>query len=129
MFRHIKMVNSTEYYDLNGKNKLSGHSTDAMTTMSQEGFAAMVENYQPNITRMEDTVTSSSPLSREKLSPENASSDVANPHGYGYIPSLGEARVQNSLDIVNQESMLFSIGAITGVSMIVLGIMITSNNN
>jgi hypothetical protein len=125
MFRHIKMVNPSNYSDFESKNKLGGHPTDATTTMSQEGFAAMVESFKDpvkvSIDKMEDEVT--------RMNPVFASPNVENPHGYGYIPSLGEVRVQNSLDIVNQESMLFSIGAITGVSMIVLGIMITSNNN
>lgn len=112
------------YSDFISKNKLGGHPTDATTTMSQEGFAAMFESFNnpvvESISDMSGTVTTP---------PGFASSNVENPHGYGYIPSLGEVRVQNSLDIVNQESILFSIGAITGVSMIVLGIMVTSNNN
>ena len=122
------MANPSNYSDFKSKNKLGGHPTDATTTMSQEGFAAMFESFNnPAIEPIVNIANMSDPV--PTMSPDLASPNVENPHGYGYIPSLGEVRVQNSLDIVNQESMLFSIGAITGVSMIVLGIMITSNNN
>ena len=121
------MANPSNYYDLKVGYKLGGHPTDATTTMSQEGFSAMLESYKnPNpkieqITNMSDTVTT--------IPPNHNTTDVIDPYAFGYIPTLNETRVQNSLDIVNQESMLFSIGAITGVSMIVLGIIITSNSN
>ena len=129
MFRHIKMANTKEYYDLNGGYKLNGYPTDATTTMSQEGFAAMFESYQNS---MHEPMSSSKTIVSMNDSvpkPKYNSTKVKDPYGYGYIPTLKETRVQNSIDIVNQESMIFSIGAVTGVSLIVLGIMITSNTN
>jgi hypothetical protein len=54
---------------------------------------------------------------------------VSNPYGYGYIGSLNETRGKDAVDILNYEQTLFALGAITGVSVIVIGILITSNSN
>ena len=54
---------------------------------------------------------------------------VANPHGYGYVPSLIEMRNQDATDILAQESTNFALGAVAGVSLIVLGIIMTSVSN
>ena len=54
---------------------------------------------------------------------------VQNPYGYGYIPSFNEAQLQDAQNILNQESSIFAIGAVAGVSLIVLGILITSTQN
>lgn len=52
---------------------------------------------------------------------------VANPYGYGYVSSLNETRSQDAIDILTNERMLLALGAITGVSLIVFGILITSS--
>jgi hypothetical protein len=127
MFRHIKMANTKEYYDLNAGYKLNGYPTDATTTMSQEGFSAMFESYKNSTHEPMTSTIVSMDDSVPKL--KYKSTKVKDPYGYGYNPTLKETRVQNSIDIVNQERMMFSIGAVTGVSLIVLGIMLTSNNN
>jgi len=54
---------------------------------------------------------------------------VVNPHGYGYVPSLIEMRNQDATDILAQESTNFALGAVAGVSLIVLGIIMTSVSN
>ena len=55
------------------------------------------------------------------------SSNVVDPRGYGYMtPSLDEVRSKDSTDLVQQESATFVMGAIAGVSVIVLGILLTS---
>jgi hypothetical protein len=54
---------------------------------------------------------------------------VDSPYVYGHIPSSQETHLQDIQDITNQEYMLLSIGAVTGISLIVLGILITSNNS
>ena len=54
---------------------------------------------------------------------------VANPYGYGYAPSLNETRIQDSNDILAQETTNFALGAVAGVSLIVLGIIMTSVSN
>lgn len=55
---------------------------------------------------------------------------VLNPHAPGYMTaSLPEARNIDALDIQQQESALFALGAVAGVSLIVFGILITSASN
>jgi len=131
------------YYDLNASYKLNGHPTDATTTMSQEGFAAMYESYKNQESIQEDPIPEEhieesfqEPISNMINDPvptlyakKDGSTDVQNPYGYGYVKSLTETRIQDANDILNQNSMLFSIGAVAGVSLIVLGILVTSNNN
>ena len=53
---------------------------------------------------------------------------VSDPYGYGYIPSLNEVRTNDAKEIQNQESALFTLGAVTGVSLIVLGLLISSTS-
>lgn len=56
------------------------------------------------------------------------SNNVVNPYGYGYVPSLEETRNTDALDLYQQENATFVIGAITGVSLIVLGILLAANS-
>ena len=56
-------------------------------------------------------------------------SDVQDPNGYGYVASLEEERNLDAKSIQEQQNNLFVIGAITGVSLIVIGLIITSANN
>lgn len=57
------------------------------------------------------------------------SRNVVNPYGYGYVPSLEETRNTDAIDLYQQENATFIIGAITGVSLIVLGILVASNSS
>jgi hypothetical protein len=54
---------------------------------------------------------------------------VDNPNGYGYIAPIHEMRKNDAIDIQSQQSSIFALGAITGVSLIVFGILITSYSN
>lgn len=54
---------------------------------------------------------------------------VEDPNGYGYIAPLSEMRNKDAIDIQSQQSNVFALGAITGVSIIVFGILVTSYSN
>jgi len=75
------------------------------------------------IANMTDTVPSASPR------PDITDITVDNPNGYGYIASLPEMRHNDAIDIQSQQSNIFALGAITGVSLIVFGILVTSYSN
>jgi hypothetical protein len=53
---------------------------------------------------------------------------VIDPHGYGYVPPLPEARNQDALSIQHQESTIFALGAVAGVSLIVFSLLISSSS-
>ena len=57
------------------------------------------------------------------------STTVSNPYGYGYISSLSETRNQDAKDILMQESTMFVLGAIAGVSLIVAGLLFVSSSD
>jgi len=57
------------------------------------------------------------------------SSRVSDPYGYGYTSSLNEARNQDAKDILMQESTMFTLAAIAGVSIIVAGLLFTSSSD
>lgn len=132
------MTNPFEYYDLSTSYKLDGAPTNAITTMSLEGFAAMsvmeparthLEEEEEDEEGHEGLTGMSSTLSPDDVKKIDTSSEVNNPYGYGYVAPLSERRNQDAQDILSQENMLFSVGAVTGISLIVLGILITSANN
>lgn len=55
------------------------------------------------------------------------SSNVVDPNGYGYVtPYLDEVRSKDSRDLLQQENATFVMGAVAGVSVIVLGILLAS---
>ena len=55
--------------------------------------------------------------------------EVKNPYGYGYVASLNEARNHDAQEIQNQESTIFALGAVAGVSLIVFGLLISSSSS
>jgi hypothetical protein len=55
------------------------------------------------------------------------STEVKNPYGYGYVASLNEARNHDAQEIQSQESTIFALGAVAGVSLIVFGLLISSS--
>ena len=57
------------------------------------------------------------------------STRVSDPYGYGYTPSLSEARNQDAKEILMQESTMFTLGAIAGVSIIVAGLLFASSSD
>ena len=122
-----------DYYDLTPNKKLDGSRTDATTTMSKEGQLAaakantnisILQKNKEGMTSMSDPI----PTSVSNTVDFNDTA-VQNPYGYGYIPSLNEAQLQDAQNILNQENSIFAIGAVAGVSLIVLGIIITSTQN
>ena len=57
------------------------------------------------------------------------SSNVVDTNGYGYVASLDEVRNKDAVDLYQQEHATFAIGAIAGVSLIVLGILLAASSN
>ena len=57
------------------------------------------------------------------------STRVSDPYGYGYTPSLNEMRNQDAKEILMQESTMFTLGAIAGVSLIVAGLLFASSSD
>lgn len=57
------------------------------------------------------------------------STSVSNPYGYGYVSSLQEVRNQDAKDIQMQQGTMFALGAITGVSVIVVGLLFLSSTD
>jgi hypothetical protein len=57
------------------------------------------------------------------------SSSVLNPFGIGYAPPLSEARNLDAKEIQMQENTMFALGAITGVSLIVAGLLLASSSD
>jgi hypothetical protein len=107
--------------------------------MSKEGKIAAKgvangEEHSTNINKIEAFTMSADPVPTsmsDKLvtNADLKDASIKNPYGYGYIPSFNEARNQDAQNILNQESSIFAIGAVAGVSLIVLGILITSTQN
>jgi len=136
------MENSFEYYDLFATNKLDGMPISA-TNMQRSGPASTqhsitetLVDFTPDIKtdlKMTDDIRLNN-LNVNKNAMKNDpnmdySSKVSNPHGHGYVPSLSEVRNNDANEIRNQESVIFSLGAIAGVSLIVLGILVTSSSS
>lgn len=109
----------TEFYNLKMGFNLNGAPTDAVTTMSKEGMEASTTA----------PITILDPLPTPLTKVDVKDTEINNPNGYGYIKSLDEVRLKDANDIQAQENLIFTLGAITGVSMIVLSILITSTQN
>lgn len=127
------------YHDLSLP-KLHWATTDAKTSTppsegsNKESFTPNFNPDQPSNMNMTSTNIVSNNLvlnRRNMLSDPNAdySSDVSNPNGYGYVLSLNEARNQDAKEIQMQESTMFALGAITGVSIIVAGLLFLSSSD
>ena len=91
-----------------------------------ENFTEITPTETP--TTMTSTLSPTGPLLKNYNDDKVASDNkVSNPYAQGYMTSsLPEARNQDALDIQQQESALFALGAVAGVSLIVFGILITS---
>jgi hypothetical protein len=57
------------------------------------------------------------------------STKVNVPHGYGYNAPLTEVRNNDAIEIQNQQSIVFSLGAVAGVSLIVFGLLMSSSSD
>lgn len=131
---------SLEYHDINSNNNtLGGSVTTVKTTMSQEGKAILKEGFSftsdaPNGMVMTTDISGGSQKNLIRtwtgMSADpvyDLSNNVVDPYGYGYVPSLEETRNQDALNIYQQENSVFVMGAIAGVSMIVLGIVMAAS--
>ena len=133
------MPASFEYHDINSNaNSLGGSVTTVKTTMSQEGNATLKEGFlftqdAPPSMDMKTEIGSLrlktiwTGMSADPV--YDLSNNVVDPYGYGYVPSLEETRNQDALNIYQQENSIFVMGAIAGVSMIVLGIMMATGSS
>lgn len=112
----------TTYYDLTASTHLTGTPV--------EGFRENLD-FTNNATPASMTATLS-PNNNLKLASESinlSDTQVSNPYGYGYEPTLLETRVQDVNEILAQENTNFALGAVAGVSLIVFGILMASVSN
>ena len=98
------MSGTTEYYGFSSTNALSG---------------------TPIKESLNDMTTADISIPR----PDDKDSTVTDPYGYGYIPTMNEIRLKDSNDIQIQEQNVFVVGAITGVALIVLGLLLSSSSD
>ena len=123
------------YHDLSLP-RLSWATTDAKTSTPPVAEAFTL-NFSPDSPANMD-MTNTNILDRHlednykyMLNDQNAdlSTKVSDPYGYGYASSLNEARNQDAKDILMQESVMFTLGAIAGVSIIVAGLLFASSSD
>ena len=110
----------SEYYHL-GKTHLAGTNLETFATIKDDTPAAMSISTDIKSTNLKK--------SHEELIEDDYEKRINYPSGYGYIASLPEVRNENSMEIVRQQQSILAISAITGVSLIVLGILISAQNN
>jgi hypothetical protein len=138
------MENSFEYYDLFATSKLDGMLLSAADNnkshfgpaLTQNPITETLINFTQDVPvdfKMTDQIDYKNLKNAKDVMQNDANMDysnkVSNPHGYGYIPSLNEVRNNDAIEIRNQESVIFSLGAIAGVSLIVLGVLVTSSSS
>jgi hypothetical protein len=121
------------YHDLSLP-KLSWAKTDAKTSTPPvtEGFLDFSSDAPTSMDMTTDISKNNLVVGRmSMLGDPNAdfSTRVSDPYGYGYTPSLNEARNQDAKEILMQESTMFTLGAIAGVSLIVAGILFASSSD
>ena len=51
------------------------------------------------------------------------STDVQDPYSREYVPSLNEARNKDAIEIRDQQTSIFALGAVAGISLIVVSIL------
>ena len=71
-------------------------------------------------------------INRDKIKNDERldySDKVNDPRGYGYVQSLMEVRNSDAKEILEREKSILALGAVAGVSLIVLGLLITSVSN
>jgi hypothetical protein len=145
MLKQKNAIKAPEYYNIYSSPSAVGSETIATTTLSlegkqqlagearsKEGFVENISfsNNDPPNTMNDDISNKSLPNAWKEMNQDpkyDFSGKVTNPYGYGYIPSLDEARNRDSVEMYQQEHATFVMGAITGVSLIVLGILMASN--
>lgn len=132
-------TNHLKYYDFSVNGKLSDIQTNA--TPSTLAFTPFYSNEQTQhkpplkesltgATKIDDRLPSNDVLITTQNNLQNDkdssiySSKVANPNGYGYVPSLPETRSKDEIDILNQEMSIMAIGSVAGVSLIIFGMII-----
>jgi len=117
----------TTYYDLTASTRLIGAPL--------EGF---VENLNFNNDAPSNLAMSTSDIKDMNLqknwkainNPDGKlDTSVSNPFGYGYMPSLTETRNEDAKEILAQQTTNFALGAVAGVSLIVIGIIMASGSN
>lgn len=130
-----------EYYDLYSTHKLDGAPTTSVTSrpleISKKDKESFVESLNfnhdaPANMDMDTNISNKHLITNTNALKKNPSMDysdkVSNPYGYGYTPTLNETRNSDSLEIFSQESTMFALGAVAGVSLIVLGLIISSTS-
>ena len=145
MLKQKVAVKAPEYYNIYSSPSAVGSETIATTTLSLEGKQQLVgetkskESFVENISFSNNDAPNNMNADISNKNLPNAwkemkqdpkydfSGKVTNPYGYGYMPSLDEARNRDSVEMYQQEHATFVMGAITGVSLIVLGILMASN--
>lgn len=132
-----------EYYDLYSTHKLDGAPTTSVTSKpleiqkkdKKESFVESLNfNHDaPNNMNMETNIVNKHLVTNKNALKNDPSVDysdkVSNPYGYGYTPTLNETRNSDSLEIFSQESTMFALGAVAGVSLIVFGLIISSSTS
>lgn len=115
-------MTNIEYYGFSS-NTLSG--TPIMESMSPNAPTGMKDDISgTNLYKLNDA------YNKVKLDTKDVrvnDDTVVDPYGYGYVPSLNGARVKDAVDIQSQESNIFAIGVVTGVSLIVFGVLLFSS--
>jgi len=56
------------------------------------------------------------------------STDVQDPQSREYVLSLNEARNKDAIEIRDQQTSIFALGAVAGISLIVIGILISAES-
>ena len=112
----------SEYYDFSKKH-LAGTNIESFAT----------SNDQPGLISMSSNIDNSNLKKNRALLVDDENADfsqkVKNPNGYGYNASLPEVRNKNAMEIIKQEQSILAISAVAGVSLIVLGILISGRND
>jgi len=115
----------SNFYIFKQDSNLNGAPTDVVTTMSIEGKNVVREGMAPTTTTPSKLITDPLPIPLTKV--DKTDTKINNPYGYGYIKSLDEMRLEDANSIQAKENTIFSLGAIAGVSMIVLSVLIASS--
>jgi hypothetical protein len=118
----------SEYYDID-KKYLAGTTID--------GVGSTLNNLQQSVAKPKTTTKEGltinelyakrNELKLDKNADFNAK--VNDPNGYGYIESLPEVRSRNATDMINQEQSILAISAVAGVSLIVIGLLLSGRTD
>ena len=132
---------ATTTMSIEGKNELNksgvGNNKLASSMDKKENFAEYMSFSKDAPTDMNMTTNLKdtnlqknwTTMVEDKPKKYDFSSNVIDPNGYGYVASLDEVRNKDAVDLYQQEHATFAIGAIAGVSLIVLGILMAASSN